>query len=122
MENEITLKHVLITHWHLDHLGGVPRLESKLKELSQPLPDFWKIPLPEKDNEMIGDSTSLLKDLRDQREWEVQGANLTLMESPGHTEDHACFVLNYDILFAGDAIIGTPSGSFENLNLYLNSL
>lgn len=53
----------------------------------------------------------------------VEGATLKLICTPGHTIDHAVFMLQEeDTLFSGDCVLGEGSSIFECLHTYLKSL
>jgi glyoxylase-like metal-dependent hydrolase (beta-lactamase superfamily II) len=51
---------------------------------------------------------------------------LHAVETPGHKADHMSYLLksqtNHKLLFPGDAILGTPSTSFDCLISYMKSL
>ena len=55
-------------------------------------------------------------------------AVLKIVETPGHKTDHISFILTdpkeapHNILFPGDAVLGSPSVSCDNLVDYMNSL
>ena len=66
---------VLVTHSHLDHIGGVELLGVE--------------PARPADGEEV--------------------AGLTALATPGHTEDHLCFLIGKD-LFCGDLILGDRDG------------
>jgi glyoxylase-like metal-dependent hydrolase (beta-lactamase superfamily II) len=89
---------ILITHGHFDHTEGVPRLG----ELTgAPVLDF--------------DGT-----------FEAAGLSIRAIDTPGHTRDSVCYVVNDEAVLTGDTILGRgttivawPDG---DLGSYLTSL
>jgi glyoxylase-like metal-dependent hydrolase (beta-lactamase superfamily II) len=89
---------ILITHGHFDHTEGVPRLA----ELTgAPVLDF--------------DGT-----------FEAAGLRILAIDTPGHTRDSVCYVINDEAVLTGDTILGRgttivawPDG---DLGSYLTSL
>jgi glyoxylase-like metal-dependent hydrolase (beta-lactamase superfamily II) len=89
---------ILITHGHLDHTEGVPRL---CELTGAPVLDF--------------DGT-----------FETAGLRIRAIDTPGHTRDSVCYVVNEEAVLAGDTILGRgttivawPDG---DLGSYLESL
>ena len=106
-DEDATISEALITHWHGDHQGGI----TDLLALS---PDT-KIYKNQPDNGQLG--------IVDSQKFEVEGATLTAVHTPGHTVDHMVFVLNQeDALFTGDNVLGQGTAVFEDLATYLASL
>jgi hypothetical protein len=75
----IKLTAVLLTHWHGDHTGGVPDLLRLYPELGG---SIYKN-LPSKTQQPIYDGQL----------FEVEGATIRAVHTPGHSDDHMCFVL-----------------------------
>jgi glyoxylase-like metal-dependent hydrolase (beta-lactamase superfamily II) len=94
---------VLVTHGHHDHVEGVPRLV-----------------------ELLG-GTAVLGG--PERRLQAPGLDITVLDTPGHTADSVCFLVeagNARAMFTGDTILGrgttvvaAPDG---DLGAYLNSL
>jgi glyoxylase-like metal-dependent hydrolase (beta-lactamase superfamily II) len=89
------LERVLLTHRHVDHLGGVAQLRalypglpvSKMLHRDGALPDA-------------------IDDLRDGQPIETDGATLLPVYTPGHASDHLCYYLVEEkALFSGDVIL-----------------
>ncbi|KAK8848592.1 metallo-beta-lactamase domain protein [Apiospora arundinis] len=116
-DEKVTIQSALLTHWHPDHVGGVVELlrhspETKLykRDRSQ------NVPLSEA---AAGDWL----DIEDGQVFEVEGATLRAVHTPGHTTDHMVFVLQEeDALFTGDNVLGHGTAVFEDLQTYLQSL
>lgn len=110
-ENNWTLKAILITHHHDDHIGGVQALR-----LQFPVPvyapgyrayPFEHIPVKEGDSIQLNDI----------------GESFQVLWLPGHTLDHIAYI-NDNYLFCGDVLFGAGCGRlFEGTPLQmLNSL
>jgi len=88
---------IVLTHAHIDHVGGLPRLMSEHGDglvLKMPWPgqDPQGVPFT-----WIGDGDVV----------EAEGATLRALWTPGHARDHLCFYLEEEkALFTGDVVLG----------------
>ena len=86
---------VVLTHRHMDHLGGVAQLRER----------FPGLPVAK----MIHRDTGLpdaIDDLRDGQAIEGDGVTLVPIHTPGHASDHLCYYLVEEkALFSGDVIL-----------------
>lgn len=121
-QEQATIEHLIITHWHSDHIGGVSEVQ-KLLQNAKPA-TIWKLPRAVTDNSFRDIENTLdLKLLQDEQVIEVEGAKLRVKHTPGHATDHACLVLDDGAaLFSGDCILGQGSAVFEDLYTYMQSL
>jgi glyoxylase-like metal-dependent hydrolase (beta-lactamase superfamily II) len=82
----------LLTHWHGDHVGGLP----DLKRLCPDAQVFKHHHQPEEE----------YANIQDGQVFRVEGATLKALFTPGHTEDHMAFVLEEeDAIFTGDSTL-----------------
>lgn len=108
---DIELKHVLLTHWHGDHTGGVPDLIHMWPHLKD---EIYKNQLTPGKNQ---------KDITEGQKFQVEGATIRAVHAPGHSADHMCFILEEeDAMFTGDNVLGTGSSAVEDLGIFMNSL
>ena len=106
-EEKATLASAVITHWHLDHQGGIEHLLE-----AYPGTKIYK---------NTPESGQL--DIEDGHTFAVEGATLTAVHTPGHTNDHMVLVFREeDALFTGDNVLGQGTAVFEDLRTYLDSL
>ena len=108
---------ILITHGHGDHIGGLDRLQ---EAFDCPVRCHPKL-APRLRHILGGDSVAALN----AREIIAAGgcARLRPLFTPGHEDDHVCYLLRPDrVLFSGDNLLGNSSSSVRNLKEYLRSL
>ena len=108
-ERCIALSHVLLTHWHGDHTGGVPdliRLYPNLAEgIYKNFPEHGQRPIEEG------------------QVFCVEGATVRAIYAPGHSHDHMCFILEEEnAMFTGDNVLGHGTSAVEKLGLYMDTL
>ncbi|KLJ08133.1 hypothetical protein EMPG_16422 [Blastomyces silverae] len=104
-----TIKTALLTHWHPDHIRGVP--------------DLLKICPGVKIHKNQPDVDGQQLDIEGGQVFKVEGATLRAYSTPGHTKDHMVFMLaEEDALFTGDNVLGHGTSVFEDLEVYLSSL
>ncbi|KAL9118957.1 MAG: hypothetical protein Q9187_004489 [Circinaria calcarea] len=105
----ITISHVLLTHWHGDHTGGVPDLISLAPYLANRIYKHT----PDRGQRPIADGQI----------FSVEGATVKAVFSPGHSVDHMCFTLEEEnAMFTGDNVLGQGTTAIEDLGVYMASL
>ncbi|KAL4976030.1 beta-lactamase-like protein [Aspergillus desertorum] len=106
-DHDISISHVLLTHWHKDHTGGIADLLAH-----DPTITVYKH-RPDAGQQAIANDQI----------FQTQGATLRAVLTPGHTVDHMCFVLEGEnALFTGDNVLGHGYSVAEDLEAYTASL
>lgn len=131
------MEHLLLTHWHHDHIGGASAVNEiaesnvvdaddsfKTKKSPKKSLRIWKLSRSPDDPGVTEDERSVKWEaLEDGQSFEIEGATLRVMWTPGHTTDHACLKLEEEnALFSGDCILGEGTAVFEDLHDYMASL
>eukprot|EP01006_Ploeotia_vitrea_P036728 TRINITY_DN66046_c2_g7_i1.p2 TRINITY_DN66046_c2_g7~~TRINITY_DN66046_c2_g7_i1.p2 ORF type:complete len:304 (+),score=23.79 TRINITY_DN66046_c2_g7_i1:38-949(+) len=112
-ENNCKISHVVLTHRHRDHTGGLPDVLSMADGL-----EVVKLRSP-----YDKDSLGVTQWINDNATIQAEGATLRALHTPGHIEDHICLWLEEEkAVFSGDNILGTGTTVFKNLKQYLGSL
>ncbi|KAH6629935.1 metallo-beta-lactamase superfamily protein [Chaetomium sp. MPI-SDFR-AT-0129] len=108
-ESSISISHVLLTHWHGDHTGGVPDLLRLYPHLSTAI--YKHTPGPGQ------------QPITDGQVFRVEGATVRAVHAPGHSHDHMCFVLEEEnAMFTGDNVLGHGTAAVEILPTWMQSL
>ncbi|KAF9248577.1 hypothetical protein DTO013E5_6360 [Penicillium roqueforti] len=106
-EENAIVHQALLTHWHGDHVSG--------------LPDLLRICPQAQIFKNQPDSTQT--DIQEGQVFSVEGATLTAFHTPGHTVDHMVFMLEEEnAMITGDNVLGHGTSVFEDLKTYLSSL
>ncbi|MFD0930137.1 hydroxyacylglutathione hydrolase [Methylophilus glucosoxydans] len=101
-KRKLSLKGILLTHHHADHVGGAARLQK-----------HWRCPVYAPDSSQpsyqamqtipvhAGDTISLLPE---------DIISCEVLSLPGHTLDHVAYYVNQQHLFSGDVLFGAGCG------------
>ena len=113
-DQNVRLSHILITHHHQDHIGGVAKLK---KDTSC---------------EVIGPNDERIdkldKKVYDQENFTIGPIEFRVIATPGHTKTHIVYYLEKEkILFSGDVLFSAGcgrlfEGSFEEMLLSLEKI
>ena len=99
----------ILTHWHHDHVGGVPDLLC-----CSPGAKIYKA---------FPSSSTTQLDIQNGQIFSVEGASLRAFHCPGHTNDHVALILEEEsAMFTGDNVLGHGTAVFEDLATYMKSL
>ena len=114
VNNNISLKYILNTHHHFDHIGGNKELKKK----------FGSTILGFKDDSHRIPEIDIL--LEDNQIWSAENFVAQIIHIPGHTSGHICFnFFNEKLVFTGDTLFslgcgkifeGTHEEMFNSLN------
>lgn len=121
----LTLKAILITHYHFDHIDGVARL-AKLTGAKV----YSFMPGRDTSYAFTSDKNEFRADeyLTDGQSLELIGAEFSVISTPGHTTDSVCYILD-DMMFSGDTLFfeecgrcDLPGGNFHSMQGSLKKL
>ena len=104
-EHQLTLKQVWLTHWHKDHIGGVPELQVAHQiDVYGPREELSHIPF-------------ISHPLSHDDHFEFEGLNVEIIAVPGHTLGHIVYFIDaLDSVFCGDTLFAMGCGRmFEGI-------
>jgi glyoxylase-like metal-dependent hydrolase (beta-lactamase superfamily II) len=88
-DEKATVHEALITHWHHDHVNGIP-------DLLRICPQATVYKHQPDDGQRA---------IEDGQVFQVEGATLKAFHTPGHTVDHMSFIFEEeDAIFTGDSM------------------
>jgi glyoxylase-like metal-dependent hydrolase (beta-lactamase superfamily II) len=109
------LQEIVLTHAHVDHIGGVEGIQAHFGPLS-----VTKKPWPELDGSVK------IEAIDEGDEVHTEGVTLRAIWTPGHARDHLCYYLVEEkALFTGDVVLGAGTTVIPDdgdLGDYLHSL
>lgn len=122
-EHKFVVDSIILTHWHLDHVGGIKDVEDNvLNGKTVPLYKF-KRSTDEHGKECPPNTKSSYTFVDDEHVIKSEGATLRLIYTPGHTDDHMVLYLEEEgALFSADCILGEGTAVFDDLHDYMLSL
>ena len=115
-EYGFTIKAVLLTHGHFDHIGGVKYFKDRgakvyISKKEEPFLSSDRLNLAStlgyKLNEFTADYTFADGDVLS-----LYGIDFKVVETPGHTEGSVCFIVE-DKIFAGDTLFERSFGRYD---------
>ena len=118
LSDSSTLDRIVLTHAHVDHIGGVKQVTERLGEM-----EVLKMPWPGHDA-AAGDRLSTIGH---GAIVQTEGATLRAIHTPGHAPDHLCYYLDEErALFTGDVVLGAGTTVIPDdtgdLGEYMDSL
>ncbi|WP_168396469.1 hydroxyacylglutathione hydrolase [Acinetobacter indicus] len=115
-EHGLNLSQIWLTHWHKDHIGGVPELlQSRNIPVYGPREELSKIPF-------------ITHPLQHEAHFKFHDLQVDVLAVPGHTLEHIVYFMDaIDTLFCGDTLFAMGcgrvfEGTFEQMYHSLNRL
>ncbi|QSG85680.1 hydroxyacylglutathione hydrolase [Acinetobacter indicus] len=115
-EHGLNLSQIWLTHWHKDHIGGVPELlQSRNIPVYGPREELSKIPF-------------ITHPLQHEAHFKFHDLQVDVLAVPGHTLGHIVYFMDViDTLFCGDTLFAMGcgrvfEGTFEQMYHSLNRL
>lgn len=113
-EHQLNIQQIWLTHWHKDHIGGVPELiANKNIPVYGPREEISKIPF-------------ISHPLQDAEQFNFNDLKVDIISVPGHTLGHIVYFIDeIDTLFCGDTLFamgcgrlfeGTAEQMYQSLN------
>lgn len=121
------IQEIVLTHWHFDHLGGVPSVVDRFGDV--PVRKF----MPEVKEPLFGGEGGIdpyivwpedkFIPLVDGEVLRTEGAALRVLYTPGHANDHVVLIHEGEkAMFTGDNVLGVGTTMFRDLSDYMVSL
>lgn len=121
---DVKIEGIVLTHYHMDHVGGIADIERDVISRGQSIPLYkfrrcsedWK-------EESPPNTDSKYTFIENESTITTEGVTLRAFHTPGHTDDHIVLhLLEENNLFSGDCVLGEGTAVFEDLYDYMKSL
>ena len=117
LSDSTELERIVLTHAHIDHLGGVKQVKERFGEM-----EVLKMPWEGHDA-----PAGAISAIGHDAVVHTEGATLRAVFSPGHSPDHLCYYLEEErALFTGDVVLGAGTTVIPDdtgdLGEYMDSL
>ncbi|KLU92566.1 lactamase [Magnaporthiopsis poae ATCC 64411] len=134
LDEDATVSEVVLTHWHHDHVSGVPdllgdprtagaRIYKSRRRWGDAARDAVRDALESTTQQQTQQTQQEQLDIVDGHVFRAEGATLTAVHTPGHTADHVALLLaEEDACLTGDCVLGQGTAVFEDLAAYVDSL
>ncbi|KAL8289924.1 hypothetical protein RB597_001521 [Gaeumannomyces tritici] len=127
LDEDATVSDVVLTHWHHDHVGGVPDLAADPRTAAARVYKSHRrwgdASLDAVRDVLAGADHQTQLDIADGHVFRTEGATLTAVHTPGHTSDHVALLLaEEDACLTADCVLGHGTAVFEDLAAYVASL
>ncbi len=98
-DHHLNLKQIWLTHWHKDHIGGVPELIA-----DQNIPVYGS-------RAELSHIPFITHPLQHDDHFEFHGLNIDIIAVPGHTLGHIVYFIDaLDMVFCGDTLFAMGCG------------
>nr|XP_039249610.1 endoribonuclease LACTB2-like [Styela clava] len=120
----VSIEGIVLTHYHMDHIGGIADIERDVISRGQNVPLYkFRRGIDGWESETPPNTDSKYSFVENASTINTEGATLKVYHTPGHTDDHIILqLIEENNVFSGDCVLGEGTAVFEDLYDYMKSL